>query len=297
MKRLIPICILTVLAFSNIKAQQIPPLSQYSLNPYAINPAAIATNDQLQLAFTYRKLWAGIDGSPTIQFLSGNMQVANAMGAGIKVFNYQEGTLSRKTGLEATYSYHLPLNQNGTNLSFGLSGLLYQVYLNKSEFNIEEPDDEVFLGSEKMIVPDASFGMYLYHDKYYVGIAVPQLFNRNIDFKSDGILQQKQVRHYYLHGGYIFDLSPDLTLEPSLLFKFIEAGLFQADINTLLTYKEMVLFGLSLRTSDALIFRLGYKTKDFVIGYSFDLILNELRAQTFGSHEILLMYSFDNFIR
>ena len=81
MKRLLPICILTILAFLNIKAQQIPPLSQYSLNPYAINPAAIATNDQLQLAFTYRKLWAGIDGSPTIQFLSGNMQVANAMGA------------------------------------------------------------------------------------------------------------------------------------------------------------------------------------------------------------------------
>ena len=59
----------------------------------------------------------------------------------------------------------------------------------------------------------------------------------------------------------------------------------------------MVLFGLSLRTSDALIFRLGYKAKDFVIGYSFDLILNDYRAQTFGSHEILLMYSFDNFIR
>ncbi len=296
MKRLIPICILIILAISDIKAQQIPPLSQYSLNPYAINPAAIATNDQLQLAFTYRKLWAGIDGSPNIQFLSGNMQIANAMGAGMKIFNYQAGPL-RKTGLEATYSYHLPLNQNGTRLSFGLSGLLYQVYLNKSEFNIEEPDDEVFLGSDKMMVPDASFGMYLYHDNYYVGLAVPQLFNRNVDFKSDGILQQKQVRHYYLHGGYIFELSDEFTLEPSLLFKFVEAGLFQADINTLLTYKETALFGISLRTSDALIFRLGYKTNDFIIGYSFDLILNDLRTQTFGSHEILLMYSLDNFIR
>jgi type IX secretion system PorP/SprF family membrane protein len=296
MKRVIPICILIILAIPEIKSQQIPPLSQYSLNPYAINPAAIATNDQLQLAFTYRKLWAGVDGSPAIQFLSGNMQVADAMGAGMKIFNYQAGPL-RKTGLEATYSYHLPLNQNGTNISFGLSGLLYQVYLNKSELNVEDPDDEVFLGSDKMMVPDASFGIYLYNEKYYVGLAIPQLFNRNVDFKSDGILQQKQVRHYYLHGGYIFELSPDFTLEPSLLFKFIEAGLFQADINTTLTYKEMVLFGLSLRTSDAFIFRLGYKAKDFVIGYSFDLILNDLRTQTFGSHEILLMYSLDNFIR
>jgi hypothetical protein len=92
-------------------------------------------------------------------------------------------------------------------------------------------------------------------------------------------------------------LSTELTLEPSLLFKLVEAGLFQADINTLLTYKESVLFGLSLRTSDAFIIRLGYKAKDFIIGYSFDLVLNELKAQTFGSHEILLMYSLDNFIR
>jgi type IX secretion system PorP/SprF family membrane protein len=296
MKRFIPICILIILAIPEIKSQQIPPLSQYMLNPYAINPAAIATTDKLPIAFTYRKLWAGVDGSPAIQFLSGNMQVADAMGAGMKIFNYQAGPL-RKTGLEATYSYHLPLNQNGTNISFGLSGLLYQVYLNKSELNVEDPDDEVFLGSDKMMVPDASFGIYLYNEKYYVGLAIPQLFNRNVDFKSDGILQQKQVRHYYLHGGYIFELSPDFTLEPSLLFKFIEAGLFQADINTTLTYKEMVLFGLSLRTSDAFIFRLGYKAKDFVIGYSFDLILNDLRTQTFGSHEILLMYSLDNFIR
>lgn len=296
MKRFIPIFILIILAIPDLKAQQIPPLSQYSLNPYLINPAAIATNDKIPLAFTYRKLWAGIDGSPSVQFLSGNMKVASTMGAGMKVFNYQSGPL-RKTGLEATYSYHLPLSQNGTKLSFGLSGLLYQVYLNKSEFNVEDPDDEVFMGTEKMIVPDASFGMYLYHEKYYVGIAVPQLFNRNVDLKSDGILQQKQVRHYYLHGGYIFDLNTDLTLEPSLLFKFVEAGLFQADINTLLTYKKMVHFGLSFRTSDALIFRLGYQAKDFTIGYSFDLILNELKTQTFGSHEILLIYSLDNFIR
>lgn len=296
MKKLIPLSILVILACPGLKAQQIPPLSQYTLNPYAINPAAIALNDKIPVAFTYRKLWAGITGSPTVQYLSGNMQIANAMGAGMKVFNYQAGPL-RKTGLEATYCYHLALNTDGTMLSFGLSGLLYQVYLNKSELKIEEQDDPVFMGSDKTIAPDASFGMYLYQDRFFIGLAIPQLFNRNIDFKTDGILQQKQVRHYYLHGGYTFDLSPDLTLEPSLLFKFIESGLFQADINTLFTYKESVIFGLSLRTADAFIIRAGYKTGDFVIGYSFDKLLNDFKSRTYGSHEILLIYSFGSFIR
>ncbi len=286
---------LIILCFES-QSQQIPNLSQYTLDHYEINPAATGTSDMLPLAFTYKKLWAGITESPSIQMLSGHMQVADGMGAGLKIYNYQTGPL-RKTGLEASYSYHLNLNQDGLKLSFGLSGLLYQVYLNKSELKVEQPDDEVFMGSDKMIAPDASFGMYLYSEKYYVGLAIPQLFNRNIDFKSDGVLQQKQVRHYYLHGGYIFDLSSDLKFEPSLLFKFIEAGLFQADINTRITYKDMVLGGISFRTSEALVFQVGYQNKNFIIGYSFDLVLNELKAQTIGSHEIMLIYSLPNFAR
>jgi hypothetical protein len=70
---------------------------------------------------------------------------------------------------------------------------------------VEEIDDEVFMGQEQMFVPDASIGTYLYGKKYYVGLSVPQVFQRNIDLKDDIILEQKQVRHYYLHGGYIFD--------------------------------------------------------------------------------------------
>ena len=296
MKKIFALTAFILIICSESYSQQIPNLSQYTLDHYEINPAATGNSEMVPIAFTYKKLWAGIDGSPSIQMLSGHMQVAESMGAGMKIYNYQTGPL-RKTGLEATYSYHLNLNQDGMKLSFGLSGLLYQLYLNKSELKVEDPDDEVFLGADKMVVPDASFGMYLYDEKYYVGLAIPQLFNRNIDFKSDGVLQQKQVRHYYLQGGYVFDMSSDFQLEPSLLLKFIEAGLFQADINARITYKEMILGGLSFRTSEALAFQVGYRSKNFIIGYSFDLVLNELKAQTIGSHEIMLIYSLNNFIR
>ena len=295
MKRFLPICILTILVFSSIKAQQIPPLSQYSLNPYAINPAAIATNDQLQLAFTYRKLWAGIDGSPTIQFLSGNMKVANAMGAGMKIFNYQAGPM-RKTGVELTYSYHLEINTE-TRLAFGLSGLIYQFYLKKSDLEVEDPNDPVFAGEDKMIVPDASFGTYLYGENYFVGLSVPQLINRNIDLKSDNILQEKQVRHYYLFGGYNFEINQDLMLKPSLLFKFIEAGLFQVDVNTQVVYKDAFIFGLSYRSSDAIVFQLGFHYEELLIGYSYDLSISGLNVSTFGSHEIYARYTLPNFLQ
>jgi type IX secretion system PorP/SprF family membrane protein len=247
-------------------AQQIPNFSLYNMNHYLVNPAA-----------------TGI-----------NTQVTPDMGIGARIFNYQAGPL-RKTGLEATYSYHIDLGSD-SKLSFGLSLLLYQFKLSKSEMTHQDITDEVFMGDEQMFVPDAGIGAYYYGPKYYVGLAVPQLFQRNIDLKSDAILQQKQVRHYYLHGGYVFDVGTDFKIEPSALLKFVESGIFQADINALVTYKDMVNFGLSFRSSEALSFQLGYKNPDIFIGYAYDLILSGMRGNTWGSHEILFTYTLDNFL-
>ncbi len=288
--------ILIVLSFGAVLyGQQIPPLSQYIYNHYSINPAATGITDDLPLSFTYRKMWAGISGSPSIQYLSGHMKVAPAMGAGVKVFNYQAGPM-RKTGIELTYSYHLEINPE-TRLAFGLSGLIYQFHLKKSDLDVEDPNDPVFTGEDKMIVPDASFGTYLYGENYFVGLSVPQLINRNIDLKSDNILQEKQVRHYYLFGGYNFEINQDLMLKPSLLFKFIEAGLFQVDVNTQVVYKDAFIFGLSYRSSDAIVFQLGFQYEELLIGYSYDLSISGLNVSTFGSHEIYARYTLPNFLQ
>jgi type IX secretion system PorP/SprF family membrane protein len=279
----------------SVKAQQIPNFSLYNMNHYLLNPAASGTTDRLPVSISYRKIWAGINNSPSVQYISANMKVAKDMGVGAKLFNFQAGPL-RKTGIEGTYSYHLSLGSGDTRLSFGLSLLMYQFYLNKSDLLVEDIDDQVFMGDEQMFVPDAGFGTYLYGKNYYVGLSIPQLFQKNIDLKSDAVLEQKQVRHYYLHGGYIFETGSDFKVEPSLLLKFIEIGIFQADINALVTYKDMVSFGISYRTSEAMSFQLGYKNPDIFVGYAYDLVLSGMQGNTSGSHEILFTYTFDNFI-
>ncbi len=284
-----------LLVGSGLYSQQIPPLSQYMYNHYVINPAATGISDDLPLSFSYRKMWAGITGSPSLQYLSGNMNIAKSMGAGVNIFNYQAGPL-RKTGLELTYSYHIEINPD-LQLAFGLSGLIYQFNLKKSELTVEDPDDPIFAGEDKMIVPDANFGTYLYSENYYLGLSVPQLVNRNIDLKSDNVLQEKQVRHYYLFGGYNFEINRELILKPSVLFKLIEAGLFQVDINTQLEYKDAFIFGLSFRSSEAVIFQLGFKYEELLFGYSYDLTISGLNASTFGSHEIYLRYTLPNFLK
>jgi len=296
MKRITLFCLALLLA-GGVMGQQLPLNSQYTLNQYEINPAVAGSDDGLPLGFTFRKLWMGMEGSPSIQTLSAHMEVAEHMGVGLKVFNVSSGPL-RRTGGEVTYAYHIPLSGGKQNLSFGLSGLFYQYKLDLSGLNVRDPDDPVLTNSEEsMIVPDVSFGTYFYGENYYVGLAVPQLLSRKVDLKSDVELEQQQVRHYFLHGGYRFDINEQFSLEPSVLMKLIEAGIFQADINVRMTYNKMVSFGLSYRTGDALVVQLGYQSQNFLIGYAYDITLSDVRTASSGSHEIMMIYTFENFLR
>jgi type IX secretion system PorP/SprF family membrane protein len=265
------------------------------MNHYLVNPAATGISDKLPVSVSYRKIWAGMNNSPSVQYISSNARIAPEMGVGARIFNYQAGPL-RKTGLEGTYSYHISLGSGESKLAFGLSLLLYQFKLSKSTMLVEDITDEVFMGDEQKFIPDAGIGTYFYGPGFYMGISVPQLFQRNIDLRDDAILQQKQVRHYYLHGGYIFEAGSDFKIEPSALLKFMESGVFQADINAMATYKDMIQFGLSFRTSEALSFQLGYKNPEIFVGYAYDFILSGMMSNTWGSHEILFSYSFDNFL-
>ncbi len=287
--------ILLILVALQVAGQQLTHQSQYMLNHFEINAAAAGNSEDLPVSFSFRKLWAGIDGSPSLQSLSAHMALNDNMGAGIKIFNSTAGP-ERKTGLEGAYSYHLELENIDSKLAFGISLRLYQYFLDKTNMTVEDETDELFMGTEKMIVPDGSFGTYLYGKTYYVGLAIPQLIQRNIKLKSD-ILEQKQVRHYFLHGGYIYQINREFKIEPSVLMKLIEIGIFQADINVLLTYQDMVSFGISYRTSDAVVFMIGYQNERFRIGYAFDLTLSDIRTQSYGSHEVFISYAFDNFLK
>jgi type IX secretion system PorP/SprF family membrane protein len=302
MKKIVIVAIL-ISGFSSLFAQQQPVLSQYMLNKYLINPAvAGSSTDFMQgsagfpVSVSYRKLWAGIKDAPSMQYLTGHLVVANRMGVGAQIFNINSGPLSR-TGLTATYAYHIPLNDKGDKLAFGLSGILYQFKIDKANLSMEEEDDPALIGKEKILVPDAAFGTYYYRDNYYVGLTISQMFNRKIDLLKNQVFEQKQVRHYYLVGGYRFDINSEFTLEPSVLFKLIEAGVFQADINVLASYKGMVWAGTSFRPLSSLVFLAGFKYEKFSIGYSFDMSFTDIRKQSYGSHEVLLMYNFTNFIR
>lgn len=271
-------------------SQQLSTYSQYMLNKYAINPAVAGTTPYNPITMAYRQLWTGLDDAPSIQSMSSHIAISEKVGVGGKIFNISTGPLS-KTGMEATYAYSIPVGTDGSRISFGLSGMLYQTYLDKSKLIYDDADDPTILfGSERLIVPDASFGTYFHAENYYAGLSIYHLFNRRVDLMNEDYLDQRQVRHYFLHGGYNYIIDEVWAVEPSALIKFIEAGMFQLDFNVKGVYKQMLWAGISYRTQDAVVIMIGAGKKRFEFGYAYDLIMTDMKKHSNGTHGIVFTY-------
>ena len=286
MKKIIYITLISIISLS-VNAQQFSLYSQYMHNKFALNPAVAGSEAGLTIGASYRQMWTGFRDAPSINTIYGHTAINETMGVGGRIYNISTGPTSQ-AGFEGSYAYHLKINDD-LKLGIGLSAVLAQYSINKSMIDLKNPDDNVMsTGSESLIIPDANFGTYLYSDDYYVGIVASQLIPLKANFKSD-FLENKRERHYFLHGGYNYEINDDFAIEPSLLFRYIEAGAMQLDFNVKLTIKELFWVGSSYRLNDAAVAMFGVQTENIMFGYSYDYTLSDIGNYSNGSHELVLI--------
>lgn len=270
-------------------AQQMPVQSQFSNNLYSINPAVAGALAYNPINMSYKQLWTGVDDAPQLSYLSGHIAVKKNLGIGTKIYSLKTGK-STRTGMELTYAYRLALSEEN-HLSFGVSAFMYQFNLNKSELNFEDNNDPVIYGSaDKVIVPDAAFGMFFNGRNYYAGLSAYQLFNRKISMTTED-LEQRQVRHFNFNAGYLLNINADYSIQADLLLKYSAASAFQAEITAKCFVMQTAWAGVSYQSGDALSLMVGIGQERFALGYAYDLPLNDIKKQTLGSHEIMLIYT------
>ena len=186
---------------------------------------------------------------------------------------------------------------NNLNLSLGISAGIIQYKLDNTIVNPFENNDPVFSGvGFTNIVPDATFGLYLYQDDFFLGFSVPQLLQTQFTLVDESVnLTGGLVNHYYLNGGYKFEINEQLEIEPSLLFKYTPSSKSQLDISSLFIYENKYWGGLSYRHEESIILLLGYELSDkMLIGYSYDFLISGLNTVSSGSHELKLSFRFLN---
>ncbi|MBK5286815.1 MAG: type IX secretion system membrane protein PorP/SprF, partial [Bacteroidia bacterium] len=138
----------------------------------------------------------------------------------------------------------------------------------------------------------------LYSRLFYVGLAVPYLLSydpeRPITLNSNAKeLTPYQVRHYYLSGGYVFEINRDVVLKPSTMIKYTYNAPVEVDINVNALLMEVLWVGASYRTGDSFIGLVGFNiTKQLRLGYSYDFTLTDIKDYSSGTHEITLGYDF-----
>jgi len=139
------------------------------------------------------------------------------------------------------------------------------------------------------MVPDATFGLYYYADKFHLGFSIPQLIQSRLGFNelTGSLKLNTLVRHYFLTGGgYKFEVNEDFDIEPSFLFKAIAQAPVQIDINAKITYQKALWLGASYRDKESVVVMMGAAKNNFILGYSYDLTLSNISNHSSGSHEI-----------
>jgi len=291
----ISIVIIAICFGGMLKAQQLPQITQYMINNYAVNPAVSGMYDYYQVNTTVRNQWAGIADAPRTTILSIYGRRSNNVGLGGLVFNDQTGPTSRIGG-SASYTYSFAMTR-AIKMSFALSGGFTQFKLTKDGMNVLHKDDPYMQGGDVVrSTPDATFGFNMYGDKWYFGAAIPQLltmnlnlmdddFSRIYDIYSEGSLAQ----HFYMLGAYKHDFNPFWSIEPSLLLKAVEAAPLQADFGIKTTYDDKLWFGMDYRNNGEMAALLGYSIQErYMIGYSYDIPSSDMSDYAGGSHEFMI---------
>lgn len=292
MRRLI-LCLLAGTGLQTAHAQQLPQLSQYNSFDYLYDPAVAGSRPWFELRSAHRNQWVGIQDAPRTFMLSATTPVATNMGVGGYIFTDHVGP-SRRTGMQLSYAYHLKLTE-GTQLSMGLSFGMLQFMIDGSKIDFHDPDEPLMDDQVRgQLMPDATFGAYLYHEQWWFGATAPQLLRNKVRFfdvqdPTNSLL----AAHYFAMGGYRFALNEDIKVEPSFLLKYVNPVPPKMDLTATVRYRDMVWLGATYRTEDALSFMVGYWLKQtFQFGYSYDLTTTALKNYTTGTHEVMLGVTF-----
>ncbi len=206
------------------------------------------------------------------------------VGLGGFIYNDRNGAIDR-TGLQGSYAYHIFVQE--TQFSFGLSVGVFQFKI-ADDLTFADQDD--FGESIKKVsyVPDANLGFYVSDPRFYGGVSINQLFQSYLRIGNRQFEEYKMVRHYYVMGGYRFELNHGFTVEPNFLFKATERKVFQLDAGAKLFYNNDYWLGLAYRTGSSLIAQAGVRVKQLIIGYAFDYSLSAIQKHTYGSHELVI---------
>jgi len=285
------VLILATTAAAPLHAQIDPLYAQYLNNPLVINPAYTGLNKELNVSVSFRKQWAGFDGSPTTFNATAHTSLFdNRMGAGIILVSDQIGEYTNTLAM-ATYSYKIQMDR--TFISFGLQAGVANYRGDNSELKILDEGDAYFAEDINTTKPVFGAGVILTNDNLFVGISVPRMLKTKGTYTNPATDETVEgdvyTQHFYGMASYILFLNDRLRLKPAVLLKYVQSNPLSVDVNAVLNIDERYGIGAFTRNFSTYGFlaqaRFG---PSFRFAYAFELPTGKSVGVNFTTHEITL---------
>ncbi|WP_205504587.1 PorP/SprF family type IX secretion system membrane protein [Rufibacter psychrotolerans] len=318
MKKNIGVILVVLLLTAPAWAQQRPQYSQYMMNSYLLNPALTGIEDYTEVKIGTRQQWVGLEGAPKTYHVSAhtplNKQVSSVRregkgitstrkvnqnrfvrtyphhGVGIQAISDRTGPL-RRTNVNLTYAYHLPITRTIT-VSMGASAGLLRNSINASEATFTNPDPAIGSNYVNRNYFDLGLGTWIYASNFFVGFSGAQLLKSERDLNTPGeeeVSNNVLQRHFLGTAGYRFRVGSEVTLVPSVLVKLTSPSPTTIDYNLRAVYADRVWAGVSYRNQDAFAFMAGVNISHIMdASYSYDYNTSPLGVANSGTHEVIL---------
>lgn len=296
MKRLlftIPLAFL----FIKAEAQQDPHYTQYMYNMNIMNPAYAGSKENLSVGLLYRMQWVEIEGAPKTATFSIHSPVGKNVGLGLSAINDKIGPIE-ENNVYADFSYTLNLGGEHR-LAFGIkAGATFHkigLFTDISQPGYtQHPDDPAFKKDVNNTYLNIGAGLFYYTQNYYLAFSVPNMLEAtHLDVTHSG-QQYKfsgETQHYFLTGGYVFQLSQNTKFKPSFMLKSAFEAPTSLDVSANFLFFEKFEVGATYRLEDSFGAMVNFAvTPNIRLGYAYDHIVSDLNFTTPASHEFMLLF-------
>ena len=313
--------LILILGFGSIQAQDNFYFSQYFQVGQAINPAFTGIDNFLDVRINYRNQWAGFNDSPSTNYvgISGYIQKESSTtyreyalrisdpsildslsnikssfmdnikhGVGGHIIYDRQGPFDQISGY-LNYALHIPIGFR-TRLSIGISLDITNNRIDMSKITVRNSDDDdyyqqLIAQGGKNTYLDLNPGFVIYGEKWYISYAAFRALRKPLT--SDEILDYDKSIDHNILAGLRFNLSNKTKLLPSVFYNYNNSVNNLWETNVKMMFNEKAWFGVSYRSTSALIFMAGvYINNLFNISYSYDYLTSSLNNYSNGSHEI-----------
>ena len=303
---------LFVLSFSisqTVFGQQLPQYTQFAINPYIVNPAIAGTEDFTHLKASFRSQWSGFEQAPNTGYLTGHSTInKRTIGYTHKkfamehwfslggIFTYDEAGPIKQVSSYATFSYNIPLSNEGVRLSFGMNAGLKNFSYDPEGFttNLLDSNDPFIQNGYSSTVFDMASGFWLYNKKIFIGASSFQLLEselKNNFSTGENISKGSLMRHYFIMAGGKINIHRKLYVVPSALVKSIPSLPLSFEVNSKFVYKNNFWIGGNYRDKESFSAFIGMLINErFEVSYAHDIIISSIKHSAAASHEILIGY-------